>query len=151
MVPTADFVTPFVFSFESCFVDCWMSMSLHGIISNLNSNMVTLSITVADYPSLLFYFSLEILYFEGLISFWSRWFLNCRWLFLCWLMLIFVVLQIISPYHLYLNPRLVVKQYQFWRLVTNFLYFRKMGKISAVHHLVNCYSSDTGISISVLM
>ncbi|KAL9818362.1 putative derlin [Arabidopsis thaliana] len=33
---------------------------------------------------------------------------------------------IISPYNLYLNPTLVVKQYQFWRLVTNFLYFRKM-------------------------
>ncbi|KAE9594671.1 hypothetical protein Lal_00037410 [Lupinus albus] len=35
-------------------------------------------------------------------------------------------LDIISPYHLYLNPRLVVKQYQYWRLVTNFLYFRKI-------------------------
>ncbi|KAL9285686.1 putative derlin [Arabidopsis thaliana] len=33
---------------------------------------------------------------------------------------------IISPYNLYLNPTLVVKQYQYWRLVTNFLYFRKM-------------------------
>jgi Derlin-2/3 len=35
--------------------------------------------------------------------------------------------QIISPYHLYLNPKLVVQQYEIWRLVTNFLYFRKMG------------------------
>ncbi|XP_039028841.1 derlin-2.2-like [Hibiscus syriacus] len=35
-------------------------------------------------------------------------------------------LEIISPYNLYLNPTLVVKHYQFWRLVTNFLYFRKM-------------------------
>uniref|UniRef100_A0A2N9ISD6 Derlin n=1 Tax=Fagus sylvatica TaxID=28930 RepID=A0A2N9ISD6_FAGSY len=35
-------------------------------------------------------------------------------------------LDIISPYNLYLNPTLVVKQYQLWRLVTNFLYFRKM-------------------------
>ncbi|CAH1448310.1 unnamed protein product [Lactuca virosa] len=35
-------------------------------------------------------------------------------------------LEIISPYNLYLNPRLVVKQYQIWRLITNFLYFRKM-------------------------
>ncbi|KAK4711400.1 hypothetical protein R3W88_005913 [Solanum pinnatisectum] len=35
-------------------------------------------------------------------------------------------LEIISPYNLYLNPKLVVKQYQVWRLVTNFLYFRKM-------------------------
>ncbi|KAH0858476.1 hypothetical protein HID58_086737 [Brassica napus] len=37
-------------------------------------------------------------------------------------------LDIISPYSLYLNPTLVVKQHQYWRLVTNFLYFRKMGK-----------------------
>ncbi|KAG2533795.1 derlin-2-like [Panicum virgatum] len=35
-------------------------------------------------------------------------------------------LDIISPYHLYLNPKLVVQQYEIWRLVTNFLYFRKM-------------------------
>ncbi|GJM97271.1 hypothetical protein PR202_ga14187 [Eleusine coracana subsp. coracana] len=38
-------------------------------------------------------------------------------------------LEIISPYHLYLNPKLVVQQYEIWRLVTNFLYFRKMGMI----------------------
>ncbi|KAG6416506.1 hypothetical protein SASPL_123936 [Salvia splendens] len=36
-------------------------------------------------------------------------------------------LDIISPYDLYLNPKLVVKQYQIWRVITNFLYFRKMG------------------------
>ncbi|KAJ6843528.1 derlin-2.2-like [Iris pallida] len=35
-------------------------------------------------------------------------------------------LEIISPYHLYLNPTLVVKQYEIWRLITNFFYFRKM-------------------------
>ncbi|CAL5412002.1 unnamed protein product [Camellia sinensis] len=35
-------------------------------------------------------------------------------------------LDIISPHNLYLHPKLVVKHYQFWRLVTNFLYFRKM-------------------------
>ncbi|KAD7117950.1 hypothetical protein E3N88_05218 [Mikania micrantha] len=35
-------------------------------------------------------------------------------------------LEIISPYNLYLNPNLVVKQYQVWRLITNFFYFRKM-------------------------
>ncbi|KAG9153318.1 hypothetical protein Leryth_018036 [Lithospermum erythrorhizon] len=35
-------------------------------------------------------------------------------------------LDIISPYNLYLNPKLIVKQCQVWRLVTNFLYFRKM-------------------------
>ncbi|KAK1304990.1 Derlin-2.2 [Acorus calamus] len=35
-------------------------------------------------------------------------------------------LDIISPYHLYLNPSLVVKQYEIWRLITNFLFFGKM-------------------------
>uniref|UniRef100_A0A6N2N5P0 Derlin n=2 Tax=Salix viminalis TaxID=40686 RepID=A0A6N2N5P0_SALVM len=35
-------------------------------------------------------------------------------------------LDIISPSNLYLNPKLVMKNYEFWRLVTNFLYFRKM-------------------------
>ncbi|KAL0353245.1 UNVERIFIED_CONTAM: Derlin-2.2 [Sesamum angustifolium] len=35
-------------------------------------------------------------------------------------------LDIISPYDLYLNPRLVVKHYQVWRIITNFLYFRQM-------------------------
>ncbi|KAJ6333863.1 hypothetical protein OIU77_009698 [Salix suchowensis] len=36
-------------------------------------------------------------------------------------------LDIISPSNLYLNPKLVMKNYEFWRLVTNFLYFRKMA------------------------
>ncbi|KAJ8471258.1 hypothetical protein OPV22_025601 [Ensete ventricosum] len=35
-------------------------------------------------------------------------------------------LEIISPHNLYLNPKLIVQQYEIWRLVTNFLYFRKM-------------------------
>ncbi|KAL1537352.1 derlin-2.2-like [Salvia divinorum] len=35
-------------------------------------------------------------------------------------------LDIISPYDLYLNPKLVLKQYQIWRIMTNFLYFRKL-------------------------
>ncbi|KAL7088708.1 hypothetical protein ACP275_13G144100 [Erythranthe tilingii] len=35
-------------------------------------------------------------------------------------------LDIISPYDLYLNPNLVVDHYQIWRIITNFLYFRKM-------------------------
>ncbi|CBI23509.3 unnamed protein product, partial [Vitis vinifera] len=41
-------------------------------------------------------------------------------------------LDIISPYNLYLNPKLVVKQYEVWRLITNFLYFRKMGNLFAL-------------------
>ncbi|KAG5413622.1 hypothetical protein IGI04_001189 [Brassica rapa subsp. trilocularis] len=44
----------------------------------------------------------------------------------CWKIEAWFLLSIISPYNLYLNPTLVVKQYQFWRLVTNFLYFRNM-------------------------
>ena len=36
-------------------------------------------------------------------------------------------LQIISPYDLYLNPRLVLQKYEIWRLATNFLYFGKLG------------------------
>ncbi|KAI4963376.1 hypothetical protein ZWY2020_015416 [Hordeum vulgare] len=36
-------------------------------------------------------------------------------------------LETISLYHLYLNPKVVVQPYEIWRLVTNFLYFRKMG------------------------
>lgn len=35
-------------------------------------------------------------------------------------------LEIISPYNLYLNPTRVVKQYEFWRLITNFFFFGKM-------------------------
>ncbi|KAL1537353.1 derlin-2.2-like [Salvia divinorum] len=37
-------------------------------------------------------------------------------------------LDIISPYDLYLNPKLVLKQYQIWRIMTNFLYFRKLAR-----------------------
>uniref|UniRef100_A0A0D6QRP7 Derlin n=1 Tax=Araucaria cunninghamii TaxID=56994 RepID=A0A0D6QRP7_ARACU len=35
-------------------------------------------------------------------------------------------LDIISPYHLYLNPTRVFKQYECWRLITNFFFFGKL-------------------------
>ncbi|BBN15612.1 Derlin-2/3 [Marchantia polymorpha subsp. ruderalis] len=35
-------------------------------------------------------------------------------------------LEVISPYSVYLNPNLVVKDWQVWRLVTNFFYFGKL-------------------------
>jgi len=35
-------------------------------------------------------------------------------------------LEIISPYSLYLHPKRVVNQYEFWRLITNFFFFGKM-------------------------
>lgn len=49
-----------------------------------------------------------------------------------------MLLQIISPYNLYLNPKLVVKHYEFWRLITNFLYFRKMGNEFMKQLFVHC-------------
>jgi Derlin-2/3 len=39
-------------------------------------------------------------------------------------------MQIIFPYHVYLTPKLVMQHYEIWCLVTNFLYFRKMGMCS---------------------
>ena len=73
--------------------------------------------------------------------------------FVSWLMFLFfccgMFLQIISPYNLYLNPTLVVKQYQFWRLVTNFLYFRNMGTpLRWIHSLL--LSWDTCVEIYLL-
>eukprot|EP00262_Sarcandra_glabra_P010759 TRINITY_DN26181_c0_g1_i1.p1 TRINITY_DN26181_c0_g1~~TRINITY_DN26181_c0_g1_i1.p1 ORF type:complete len:272 (-),score=17.97 TRINITY_DN26181_c0_g1_i1:214-948(-) len=35
-------------------------------------------------------------------------------------------LEIITPYNLYLNPKLIVQQCELWRLITNFFYFRKI-------------------------
>lgn len=35
-------------------------------------------------------------------------------------------LEIISPYSLYLNPKLVVQKFEIWRLITNLFYFRKL-------------------------
>ena len=54
-------------------------------------------------------------------------------------MIFCLFLQIISPYNLYLNPNLVIKQYQLWRLVTNFLYFRKMGNSFMPHSVGICF------------
>ncbi|WZZ14346.1 hypothetical protein YC2023_107435 [Brassica napus] len=60
-------------------------------------------------------------------------------------------LDIISPYSLYLNPTLVVKQHQYWRLVTNFLYFRKMGKCppQAQETGYNVYVQTSSITIVI--
>jgi hypothetical protein len=58
--------------------------------------------------------------------------------------------QIISPYHLYLNPKLVVQHYEIWRLVTNFLYFRKMGMLCA-NHALPCLFLKLGRSSHMLL
>uniref|UniRef100_UPI00358ED18B derlin-2-like n=2 Tax=Myxine glutinosa TaxID=7769 RepID=UPI00358ED18B len=38
-----------------------------------------------------------------------------------------VQLEVITPFQLYLNPDLIFKNYQVWRLVTNFLFFGPVG------------------------
>ncbi|XP_028396616.1 derlin-2-like [Dendronephthya gigantea] len=38
-----------------------------------------------------------------------------------------VQLDIITPFQLYFNPELIFKQYQLWRLFTNFLFFGTIG------------------------
>ncbi|CAG2057622.1 unnamed protein product, partial [Timema podura] len=36
-------------------------------------------------------------------------------------------LELVSPFQLYFNPILIIKQYQLWRLVTTFLFFGTVG------------------------
>lgn len=36
-------------------------------------------------------------------------------------------LELVSPFQLYFNPILIFKQYQFWRLITTFLFFGTIG------------------------
>ncbi|XP_078082210.1 derlin-3 [Mustelus asterias] len=38
-----------------------------------------------------------------------------------------VQLEFITPFQLYFNPDLIVKKYQVWRLLTNFLFFGPLG------------------------
>ncbi|GFO32798.1 derlin [Plakobranchus ocellatus] len=45
----------------------------------------------------------------------------------CVLTTLAVQLDIISPFQIYFNPDLIFRQFQFWRLVTSFLYFGPIG------------------------
>ncbi|RWW82175.1 hypothetical protein BHE74_00009378, partial [Ensete ventricosum] len=56
-------------------------------------------------------------------------------------------LEIISPYNLYLNPKLIVQQYEIWRLVTNFLYFRKMGRFKVLLGFSILVGSSTWVDL----
>lgn len=38
-----------------------------------------------------------------------------------------VQLELITPFQLYFNPELIFSRYQFWRLITNFLFFGTIG------------------------
>ena len=46
----------------------------------------------------------------------------------CVLTTIAVQLDIVTPFRLYFNPTLIFKHLQFWRLVTNFMFFGTVGK-----------------------
>ena len=46
-----------------------------------------------------------------------------------------ILVQIISPHKMYLNPNIVVKQYEFWQLITNFFFFGKMGNFCSTFFL----------------
>lgn len=39
--------------------------------------------------------------------------------------------QVITPFDVYLNSKLVIQDYEVWRLITNFFYFGKLG--SSLH------------------
>lgn len=43
-------------------------------------------------------------------------------------------LQVISPFYLYFNTKLIVYKHEYWRLLTNFLYFGNVG-IDLIFHL----------------
>ena len=47
----------------------------------------------------------------------------------CVLTTIAVQLDLVTPFRLYFNPTLIFKQLQFWRLVTNFMFFGTVGKV----------------------
>lgn len=43
-------------------------------------------------------------------------------------LLFFMAVQVISPFHIYYNYRLIVQRRELWRLVSNFFYFGNFGK-----------------------
>jgi len=45
----------------------------------------------------------------------------------CVMTTIAVKLEVVSPFQLYFNPLLILKQYQVWRLITPFLFFGNFG------------------------
>ena len=45
----------------------------------------------------------------------------------CVLTTLAVQLDLVTPFQLYFNPDLVFRKYQFWRLITSFLYFGTFG------------------------
>lgn len=49
-----------------------------------------------------------------------------------------ICLQVITPFDVYLNSKLVIQDYEVWRLITNFFYFGKLG--SYLHPLLQFYS-----------
>lgn len=52
----------------------------------------------------------------------------------CFLTTLACRLKIVNAFHLYFNLSLIVKEFQFWRLITNFLYFGDFG-IDFIFHM----------------
>ncbi|KAF8391525.1 hypothetical protein HHK36_023830 [Tetracentron sinense] len=59
-------------------------------------------------------------------------------------------LEIITPYNLYLNPTRVVQNYELWRLITNFLYFRKMGELVVLLMIPHGQNSEARVLSSIM-
>lgn len=54
---------------------------------------------------------------------------------------IFLLLQVISPFHIYYNYRLIVQRRELWRLVSNFFYFGNFGKPVSRRNDALCWCS----------
>lgn len=44
-----------------------------------------------------------------------------------------MLLQIITPFNIYFNARLIYQKWEVWRLLTNFLFFGSLGRDFLVH------------------
>jgi hypothetical protein len=54
-------------------------------------------------------------------------------------------LQVISPYSVYFNAKLIFQRFQLWRLFTNFFYFGHLGESHVSFQLPQCMSDKCGM------
>jgi hypothetical protein len=54
-------------------------------------------------------------------------------------------LQVISPYSVYFNAKLIFQRFQLWRLFTNFFYFGHLGESHVSFQLPWCMSDKCGM------
>lgn len=50
-----------------------------------------------------------------------------------------VCVQIIAPFNIYFNARLIFQKLELWRLLTNFCFFGSLGKGGMVDHAVSSF------------